>query len=299
MSTRNNKLLNNLGASAFSGLERYFSNKKSAADAERAGERLGRLLYKLPVLKKQRTRALSNLAMAFPEWSPEQVEETTRAVFVHLGRVAADFFRSPVRTCEETMQSMEVEGIENAKAAQEMGKGVIAITAHFGNWERCAHWFGCYFDDVTVVARDANDEGIQKHVARIRAQAGVKVISRGRSTRVLIQSLRENKMLGLMPDQNSSEAFLPFFGKPCGTVLGPTKLQKLTGAPILPAWCVRIGPARYKLMFKEPILPEPGETPEQVMARVNLVIEEAIREHPDQWLWIHDRWKSARQGGLL
>ena len=299
MSTRNNPLLNNLGASAFASLERYFLRKKSAEDAERAGEKLGRMLYHLPVLKKQRTRALSNLAMAFPEWPEEKRVETAKAVFVHLGRVAGDFLRSTKRTKEETLRAATVEGFEHVEAAIAMDKGVIAITAHFGNWDRCAHWFACTFEKVTVVARDANDEGLQQHVSRIRAQAGVEVVSRGRLTRVLIESLRAKEFVGLMPDQNSSESFVPFFGKPAGTVLGPSKLQKMTGAPILPTWCVRVGPAKYRLIFRPPILPAEGETVEDIMARVNAELEAVVREYPEQWLWIHDRWKSARQGGLL
>lgn len=299
MSTRKNPLLDSLGASAFTGFERYFLRKKSSEDAERAGEKLGRMLYRVPILKKQRTRAMANLTMAFPDWSEQKREEVARGVFVNLGRVAGDFLHSTARSQEETLASMKPEGLEFVEAAKAMEKGIIAVTGHFGNWERCAHWFGCFFGKVTVVARDANDEVMQEHVARIRARPGVHIVSRGRSTRTLIESLRANEVLGIMPDQNSSESFLPFFNKPCGTVLGPSKLQKLTGAPILPTFAARVGPCSYRLMFKPPILPLPGETPEGVMARVNLVLEETIREYPDQWLWIHDRWKSARQGGLL
>lgn len=280
-------------------LERHFRRKKTAADAERAGEKLGRLLYVAPFMKKQRTRALSNLEMAFPDWTATRREEVARNVFLHLGRVAGDFLRSTNRSDEETLASVTVEGFENAEKAMAMEKGIIAISGHFGNWERCAHWFACTFNKVTVVARDADDEGLQSHISRIRAETGVQVISRGRLTRVLIERLRANEIVGLMPDQNSPESFIPFFGKLCGTVLGPTKLQKVTESPILPGFCVRIGPGEYKMIFKPPILPNPGESVEEVMARVNLVLEETIREYPDQWLWIHDRWKSARQGGLL
>jgi len=93
---------------------------------------------------------------------------------------------------------------------------------------------------------------------------------------------------------------VPFFGKPTGTVLGPAVLHQRTKAPILPAFCLRIGVGKYRIIVCEPIdLECKEEDQEMLMAQVNAVLESVIRDYPDQWLWMHDRWKSARRRNLL
>ncbi len=284
------------GAAAFAILERRFT-RKTELQAEVAGERLGRLWYALS--KKHRSIAMRNLDLAMPELSQKERERIAKDVFLHFGRVAGDFLRSTVRTEAEVLASIEVVGRENGDQALDLGAGILAVTGHFGNWERLAHWFSSTGGKITVVARDANDSGLNQQVQRIRAKAGIEVLSRGRSTRTLVTKLQNKEILGLLPDQNSDESFIPFFGKVAGTVLGPAKLHQLTGAPLLPAFCVRTGPCKYRLIILPMINPGKSETCEEIMGRVNDSIEKAIREYPEQWLWIHDRWKSARRRGLL
>lgn len=294
--TRRKQFEARAGAAAFAVLERRFT-RKDPVQAEEAGARIGRLIY--AVSKKHRAIAARNLALAMPELSEEARLRITKGVFEHFGRVAGDFLRSTVRTDEEALASMEVIGRENGDEALALGAGILAVTAHFGNWERLAHWFSSTGGKITVVARDANDQGMNQQVQRIRAKAGIEVLSRGRSTRVLVNKLKNKEILGLLPDQNSEESYLPFFGKPCGTVLGPAKLHHLTGAPLLPAYCPRVGPGKYLLVIGKMINPGKTESAEEIMTQVNASIEGIIREYPDQWLWIHDRWKSARHKGLL
>jgi len=284
------------GAIVFAYLERKYE-RKTALQAEEAGARLGRIGYRL--FGKNRRRAISNLELAFPEMCAKERERIALGVFEHFGRVAGDFLRSMVRTNEEVQASIEVVGMENADRALAMGKGILAVTAHFGNWERLAHWFASTGGKITVVARDANDEGMQKQVQRIRSKAGIEVLSRGRSTRTLVNLLHEKQIVGLLPDQNSEEAYLPFFGKPCGTVLGPAKLHQMTGAPLLPVYCPRIGPAKYRLIIGKAIDPGKSQSVEEIMTKINASLEAVVREYPEQWLWMHDRWKSAREQGKL
>ena len=271
--------------------------RRDAHKAEILGARLGRLAFR--VLAKHRARALQNLELAMPEVDEAERLKIVRGVFEHFGRVAGDFMHSPVRTAEETIQSIEVEENPAWREAQALGKGIIAVTGHFGNWERLAHWVSVTGGSITVVARDANDAGMQARVQRIRAKSGVEVLSRGKSTRALIRKLREGGVIGVLPDQNSDESYLPFFGKPAGTVLGPAKLHLMTGAPIVPTFCPRIGPVQYRLIVGEPIMASANTTAEDLMTEVNLALEKVVRQYPDQWLWIHDRWKSARRKGLL
>lgn len=294
---RNGEILTKIGIWAFDKGHRFFLTKDVGV-AERRGERLGVLYYRLD--KKHRERTHSNLRMAFPEWSDARVAEVSLGVYKHYGRMAGDFLRSPVRSDEEVLASVHFDGVEHVEAVEAMGKGIIAVTGHFGNFERFAHVVTASGRKITVVARDANQSGFQERIAKLRAASRVSVLSRGEAAQPVVQCLRRNELVGILPDQNSEESFIPFFGKPCGTVLGPAVLHRRTKAPILPAFCARVGVGQYRVMFFEPIDPECREKDlEVLMTKVNASLEKVIREYPEQWLWMHDRWKSARRRGLL
>lgn len=266
--------------------------------AERRGQFIGDLAFR--VLRSRRQRAISNLQLAYPEWSDAKRNEVARGVFRHFGLITADFMRTPLRTKEELLANMEIEGFEHYEAAAAIGKGIIACTAHLGNWERFGHWLIATGRQISVVARDANQGEIQDRVAKIRDLTGVIVLSRGDSARPILVKLKRKEIVGILPDQNSEESFAPFFGKPAGTVLGPAVLHMRTGAVLLPAYCVRVGPGKYRVVLREPIdIDNSMANAEEIMAKLNAVLESVIREYPDQWLWLHDRWKSARKRNLL
>jgi KDO2-lipid IV(A) lauroyltransferase len=128
------------------------------------------------------------------------------------------------------------------------------------------------------------------------------MLSRGNAMRAILEALKKNRSVALLADQNSQEATIRFFGKPCGTVLGPAVLHLRTGAPIVLSFSPRIGPGRYRMITDEPLDftgQDPKPSPEEIMQRIHDRYEEVIRQYPEQWLWFHDRWKSARQRGLL
>lgn len=273
--------------------------RKTVRQAEQAGKRLGRALFRLS--KKHRNIALQNLALCFPERTDSERKEIARKTFEHFGILATDFMRTTARSDKEVADNMEIEGREHVERALEQGKGVLAVSAHFGNWERFAQFARTQGRQIYAVARDADDAQVQADVMRLRELTGLTVISRGNAARTMISLLRENKIVALLPDQNSSESFLPFFGHPTGTVLGPATISLRTGAPLIPAFCARIGPGKYKTYIFPPLEPEPGiENKVEALTRsMNDAIEKIIRMYPDQWLWFHDRWKSAKRKGLL
>lgn len=273
--------------------------KKNPEQADLAGRKIGRLVFRLDW--KHRSRALSNLAMAFPEKTAEERRRIAIADFEHFGSVAADFMRSSLRTKEELIANTTSEGYEHLEKALELGKGVLLITPHFGNWERGGHWVIAKGNPMCVVARDANDSDLNRLVQELRESGGMEVISRGNAARPILQSLRKNKVVAILPDQNSEEAFVPFFGKPAGTTQGPSVLHLRSSAPMIPAFCVVKGPAKLHLIFGPPIEPDPAyEDPATgLTAAMNRCLEETIRVYPEQYLWFHDRWKSARKKGLL
>jgi KDO2-lipid IV(A) lauroyltransferase len=297
MSNLRRTFLDRFGAVAFGAGQRFFL-KKDVVVAERRGEMFGELAFR--VLKSRRMRTISNLQLAFPEWSDQKRFDVARGVFRHFGLITADFLRTPLRTADELLQNMEVEGLEFYEEAKSLDKGIIACTGHLGNWERFGHWMIVSGRKISVVARDANQGAVQERVSKIREMTGLTVLSRGDSARPILQKLRKKEVIGILADQNSDDCYVPFFGKPCGTVLGPAVLHQRTGAALLPSFCVRTGPGRYKVVIRAPVdLANVEESPEKIMTELNAALESVIREYPEQWLWMHDRWKYARRKNLL
>jgi Kdo2-lipid IVA lauroyltransferase/acyltransferase len=297
MASRQRVLLDKLGNRAVDvALKRF--GKYDIETAERKGRNMGRLAFRLD--RKHRERTFSNLAFAFPGWSAAEVERVGRGVFDHYGIVLGDFLRSPNRSAEEMLASTTVDGEEHYFAAEALGKGVVAVTGHFGNWERFGHYCHVRGRDVAVVARPANDTGLEARVLKLREQAGLNVISRGDSTREIIRVLRRGGLVGILSDQNASECFIPWFGRPTGAVLGPAVLHLRTGATLMSGYCARVGVGKYHVMITPPFNADHSERDATaITAIVNARLEEVIREFPEQWLWMHDRWKSARRKGLL
>ena len=286
------------GALALRKVQRWLS-KKNLSQAETIGERLGRLAFRLA--KSRRTRTISNLALAFPEKGESERFNIARGVFEHFGRVMCDFVRTESRSEEEVLGSITVEGHEHLERARAMGKGVIVVTAHFGNWERMGQYMTLTGDSpFNVIVRDAANNDLNNLVFQMRTAAGLGTISRGNAARSVLTSLKRNEIVGILPDQNAWDTtFLPFFGIPCGTVLGPAVLGERAGAPLVPIWCVRTGPGKFKFILEEPLKPEAGfDNAEGLMRSYNRALERVVREYPEQYLWMHDRWKSARQEGL-
>jgi len=297
MASRTKKIEQKLGYFLFARFQRSFLHKDQL-EAERAGAKLGMLLYRLD--KKHRSRALSNLALAFPDIPEERRIELAHNCFQHFGRTFADFLRSPARSPDDVLETCPILDLHYIDDALAKGTGVILVTGHFGNWERVAHTMATKGYKVTVVARDANDTGLNREVMKIREHQGIEVLSRGNAARGILRKLKQNEIVAMLTDQNSGDIFIPFFGKPAGTVTGVSSIHLKTGAPLIPIYCRWLSPGRFEGRILPALKPVPGFEPlEGITRSINLSLEEAIRETPEQWLWFHDRWKSARRAGLL
>jgi Kdo2-lipid IVA lauroyltransferase/acyltransferase len=266
------------------------------AKSEKRGAALGMLLCRLD--KKHRTRTTDNVSLAFPQLSNSAQVEMARGMFQHFGRMVADFLRSPLRKVEDFPMDTTLEGCEHLQNVLDQGQGVLLISAHLGNFERMCHYISTQGVKVSGIARDANESAITDKVNALRGKY-MEILSRGNAARETIKRLKANELVVILPDQNADEAYLPFFGKPAGTVLGPAVLHLRTKAPILPCCHLRTGPGQYRHVYLEPIRAFEGEKPEELMTRVNAAIEQMIRLAPEQYLWMHDRWKYARRRGLL
>ena len=272
--------------------------RKSPERAELQGAKIGRLLMKFG--KSRRNRALANLELAFPDKTPAEREEIARKTFEHFGMITCDFLQIPKRSMEEFNATVEVVGYEHLDNALALGHGCIFITGHFGNWERASTWMSTHGYKLNVVARDADDTGVNAIVNELRTKTGTQVLSRGAAARPILEALKRNELVGILPDQNADEIFIPFFGKPAGTVLGPGVIHKRTGAPVVPGYAIRIGPGRYRFEVHPPLVPVEGyDVKEGMMRAIHASLEGVIRKYPEQYLWFHDRWRNARKRGLL
>ncbi len=246
---------------------------------------------------RYRRVARKNLALIYPEKPAPEREQMARAVFRHFGCMAGEFLKLPRLDKAMVERMVVVEGEENLRQALARGKGVLLITGHFGNWEFMARWLSSHGYPINVVARDARDPTATKLLTDTREGNGAQVLYRGNSARAVLQCLKKNEIVALLPDQNAADVFVPFMGKRTGTVDGPAIIHLKMGAPLLFSWCIRLPDNRFQLTFEPPeVVLSTGDKSadvERTMTLINARLEAQIRRNPTQWLWLHDRWKAS------
>lgn len=272
--------------------------RKSQAKRDKFGTWLGNFTF--AYYGKRRQRAIDNVKLAFPDLSTEACKEIAKKSSQHFGRVLVDFLGGAKRTDEEVRATVNVTGKEHLDAAVAAGKGVLLLSGHFGNWERANEWLGVEGYKMNVLVRTADDDGVDKIVNDIRRSRGANVIPRGDAVKPLIAALGRGELIGLLIDQNAQDAFVPFFGHPAGTAMGAGIIQARTKCPVVTFSCTDVGKKAFELRFYPALTWEETEKRgEGMMAAYNRWLEDRIREHPEQWLWMHDRWRHARRNGLL
>ncbi len=260
------------------------------------GERLGKLAYRLS--RRYRRVAEQNLQMAFGDsLSPQQRRQLAQQVFVHFTTSLMEFLLADRLSPDDLRRMVTIVGEEHLQRCVQQGKGTLLITAHYGNWEIAARYVTqCKGYPLSVVARDADNGAAARLINRLRERGGYRVIPRGQAARPVLQALRRNELVALLPDQNAGDVFVPFFGRLAGTVAGPALLALRSGAPLLPAFCTRQPDHTYLIEILPPLEIQPSGDKERdvfdIMARLTALIEQQIRKHPAQWLWLHNRWKT-------
>ncbi len=264
--------------------------------ADWLGRACARLLDRaIPRLRRIATR---NLSLAYPERGAAWRERTVDGVFASIGRLLVAFARLPRITKANAGQWIGYEGFEHYQRAKARGKGVLFATAHLGNWELSAYAHALLTEPMNVVVRPLDNPSIDDMVERRRALSGNRLLSKRDFARSILHALRKNEPVGILVDQNSAPdngAFVPFFGTPACTNLTFAKLAARSGAAVIPGfaiWNERAG--RYVLRFY-PEVEMTGDAVEDTR-RIQGAIEAAVRETPDQWLWIHRRWKTRPEG---
>ncbi|MBI3087706.1 MAG: LPS export ABC transporter periplasmic protein LptC, partial [Candidatus Omnitrophica bacterium] len=264
--------------------------------AQVLGRFLGTAAYGL--LGRYRRLTLEHLRTALgPAAGADTCREITRGVFVNLGKTAMEWFVLDRASPARLRRWVEVHGLSHLQHALAKGKGVIAVSAHFGNWELLpAALAGLGFEG-GVLARPLRYPEYDAFLKAMRARKGVATYDRG-SVKDVARALRANQIVGVVPDQDVDSlegVFVEFFDRPAYTPVGPAALSLMAGAPIVPCFVVRDG-RRFRVLLEEPIAIErSGDRTQDLIALTqqwSRVVESYIRRYPDQWAWMHRRWKT-------
>lgn len=268
------------------------------------GRAFGKLAYHLAG-DLRRTGAI-NLRLAFPEKSDSERAELLRQCFDSLGRVLGLFSQFSSRSQEELRQLIEVQGFENFEAAKRVhGNRLLLFTGHLGAWELTSFGLALVGYPFTFLVRRMDNPRIEQFVDRVRSRFGNQTIDKLSAARSMLKILRAGETpLGLLPDLNTLDdeaIFVDFFGVPAATTFIVAKLSLRTGAPLIPVFAPWSEEKKKFLLIVEPPLSiEPsGDEDADVRlltAKLSLLIENQIRKHPGQWLWIHKRWKTRPPG---
>ncbi len=274
------------------------SGKLTPERIERWGRNVGWLIF--TCIRSRRSAAIDNLTHAFPEWEVRKVKLTARACFNHFSRGALEFFRLLHITPEQIDDLVEIEGKEYLDEAFALGKGVIVVTAHFGNWEYGARKLVREGYKLSVIARDSDDVAMTGISNDIRQSGGYRVLSRDNAALPAIRCLRRNEIVGILPDQNTTTGiFVDFFGRPVATAEGPATFALRSGAAIVCGFTHRLQDGKFQLVL-QPALQTllSGDEATDIHAVTQAftkVIEDEIRKDPPQWLWFHKRWKRTSE----
>ncbi len=244
-----------------------------------------------------------NLRIAFPEWSEAHRRRILRGEFLTLGRMLADFAHFPHLNRENIERLIIYDGFENFARAQRQGRGVLLLTAHFGNWELGSFAHGVYGHPCNFVVREMDNPLLDRLINRYRSASGGRPIEKKDFARGVLRALRRGESVGVLMDQNmlpDEGIFVNFFGLPACTTAGPARIARKAGAPVvlgLVIWDRQL--RKYRLHFDavEWIRrPNPEEEIAANTANFTLVIEQYVRRYADQWLWVHRRWKTRPVG---
>jgi Kdo2-lipid IVA lauroyltransferase/acyltransferase len=262
------------------------------------GRLFGSLVFRWAGGEKKKTMA--NLRTAYgdaPE--PDGTLRTAREVWRGLGRNLFEVVGWLHLEPEEVVsQVARVEGWENLERALEKGKGVLVCSAHLGNWELLGAYLASRHP-TSAVAQKLYDPRFDRLVTWLRSdKLGIRMIKRGMALRGILEALRENGIVIALVDQDTGKdgVFVPFFGKDAWTQSGAARIARKTGASLVPAFLVRGGDGRFEIQVEPAVeIPASGDAEKDVAGAVRAYtarVEAAVRAHPDQWMWMHERWKT-------
>jgi KDO2-lipid IV(A) lauroyltransferase len=247
---------------------------------------------------------MRNLEMAFPEKSVAERKRILRGEFTSLGRQLAELCQFPRYTPENVDQVVLYDGLENYERAYARGKGVLFLTAHFGGWELSAFAHSLHGHWVNIVMRPMDNQYLDRMLQSYRTMYGNKVVPKDDFVRGLLAAMKAGETVGILMDTNMTPpqgVFVDFFGIKACTASGLARIAMRTDAAVVPGftiWDDSLG--KYRLRFDPALqLIRTGNLEADIVANTQMftkVIEDYVRKYPEQWLWVHRRWKTRPEG---
>jgi KDO2-lipid IV(A) lauroyltransferase len=242
--------------------------------------------------------------MVLPELTDVERERILRGCFDNLGRLLVEFTHFPELNKSNISQFVVHEGLENYLEGLRRGRGVIFMTAHFGAWELSSFAHSVHGYPLKFVVRPIDNPRVERLISHYRTLSGNVPIQRRSAARDILKALRDNEAVGILFDQNTTRSegvFADFFGIPAATTPAIATFALRTGAAVVPGfliWDERAG--KHRLRLDPPVeLVETGDLSRDVIEntkRFNRILEGYVRKYPEQWLWIHRRWKTRPEG---
>lgn len=280
--------------------------KLLSALPRRTSYTVGKFLSRLGYLfvGRLRSTAIHNLKLAMPELSADEQKRIVRGVFDNFGRLLAEFSRFPRYTREEMAKVVEYDGLENYLEAMARGCGVLFLTGHLGAWELSAFAHSINGYPHNILVRRIDNPLIEQLVDRYRTWHGNRTIDKNNASRMILSALRRGEAVGILIDLNTVRnlgVFCDFFGIQACSTPGLATLALRTGAAVLPSFITWDEQRQiHTIHFGKPLeVVNTGNLKEDILtntARFHKVVEEYVRRYPDQWLWVHKRWKTRPEG---
>jgi Kdo2-lipid IVA lauroyltransferase/acyltransferase len=258
------------------------------------GRGFGRLFYR--VGKRDRAVALRNLARIFPTMTDAEREAMARRVFINFAKTAMEFLRMPAMRPGEIAQRIRLEGLEHLDAALAGGKGVLLLTAHFGNWEFGGLALMQRGYQIDAVSRDPELAATADLMRRTREGRAVQHLYPKQHTLAVMRALKQNRIVIILADQHDWRGTLiNFMGQLARGSVGPATFARVTGAAIVPVRASRGADDTILIHFEPALALQPTADKaadiERWTQRVHASLEAFVRAAPDQWQWFHDRWR--------
>jgi KDO2-lipid IV(A) lauroyltransferase len=261
------------------------------------GRRLGLLWARVDA--RHLAIARDNLRRAFPDWDEARIDRTARDVYAHFGTVILDLLWMEGRSVGELLALADLDGVEHLQRARAEGRGVVAPSAHFGNWEVQAVASTPLVGPVSSVARPLDNPALDRRLVALRTSSGNTVIYKQKALAHVMKTIRAGGIVAVLIDQNvqaGDGVFVRFFGRPAATTTVAAAVALKTGCAIVPVCCALQPNGRYLMRYGPPVeWTGTGRKDEDVGAltqHLTTIVEGWVRERPEQWLWLHRRWKT-------
>ncbi len=263
------------------------------------GRFFGSAIYYL--VGKRRQVAYANLRAAFRgRYTPAQLNGIIKRIYQNLSQSYVELLRFPCLDEAYVKKYVKVEGVDKVrKALKEDGKGAIYLTAHFGNWELSSLVGSAYGFKMNVLARWQKFERLNGYLNKMRSSKGARVIFKEDAKEEIMQALKNNEVVGMLSDQDGGKRgeLVDFFGRKASIAKGVAQFSLRTGAPIFPVFIIREKGLYHRISIEDDISVLPSEDIKkdihEILQKFATVLESYIEKYPDQWLWLHKRWKST------